>query len=364
MQQTHPKQQATETTHILNVKDGAPILNSAFNSCFWLTVILAVVYLGTWARTTPLHEVYSVVFWSSACLVKRAVIYAANAFVSWHWALPVYLGMPQEDVRLFHLPGSIPVDKWLAMYGERRVLVRDALQRKVPHFLSLVIDTVLWTTALQSNVSPSGLLAVSVLYRFACVLLQGFALRFASEVSETCWVYLSASVFTAARIRDGRYRWQNLTMVVLGTFWGLILAKVVWSQNITVLFPQSESALLLQLMWLPVAVGDAMAEIVGCCFGRRYFEVSGVGEVNRKTLEGVAAMFLSTWVACVLAVAVAAHSGFLVSASVWTWISVSTMIAIGTTMAETWSPRSTDNLTIPLTGCAVLYVFGVMLDHH
>jgi dolichol kinase len=86
-----------------------------------------------------------------------------------------------------------------------------------------------------------------------------------------------------------------------------------------------------------------------------------VGDINLKTLEGVAGMFLSTLASCVAAVLIAAHQGQLVSAPLPAWFFVALLVALVTTMAETWSPRATDNFTIPLSACAVLFAFGLVV---
>ena len=42
----------------------------------------------------------------------------------------------------------------------------------------------------------------------------------------------------------------------------------------------------LQICWVPVAIGDSMAEIVGSIFGTHFFSVPGIGDINKKTWEG------------------------------------------------------------------------------
>ena len=106
---------------------------------------------------------------------------------------------------------------------------------------------------------------------------------------------------------------------------------------------------------LPVAIGDSFAEVVGSLFGRRYFSVSGLGEINKKTVEGVAAMFTTTLVSLVVAVFVSTKENKI--DSLQEWLIVSFSISITSTLAETYSPRSTDNFTIPGSTCIVLHIY-------
>jgi dolichol kinase len=111
-----------------------------------------------------------------------------------------------------------------------------------------------------------------------------------------------------------------------------------------------------------VAVGDAFAEIIGSCFGSYEFEVLGVGEVNKKTLEGVLAMFITTLVSCVGAVWFADSRGDLINGNSASWLTVAALVSVLSTVMETFSPRSTDNFTIPLSGYFVLRAYAHFLN--
>eukprot|EP00931_Biecheleriopsis_adriatica_P086632 TRINITY_DN61255_c0_g1_i1.p2 TRINITY_DN61255_c0_g1~~TRINITY_DN61255_c0_g1_i1.p2 ORF type:complete len:154 (+),score=33.95 TRINITY_DN61255_c0_g1_i1:51-464(+) len=103
---------------------------------------------------------------------------------------------------------------------------------------------------------------------------------------------------------------------------------------------------MLTLIWIPIGIGDAAAEIFGVLFGKHEFEVTGLGEINRKTLEGCAGMFLCTWLA----------SAFVVSS--WHVLNTTAthifiiVVALVTMVLETWTPRGFDNFTI--TAAAIL----------
>ena len=103
---------------------------------------------------------------------------------------------------------------------------------------------------------------------------------------------------------------------------------------------------ILNLIWIPLGIGDAAAGIAGVLFGKHEFEVMGLGEINRKSLEGCAGMFFATWLA---SASVACSWNVLNSFNTHSFIIV---VALVMTAVETWTPRAFDNFTIP--GGAIL----------
>lgn len=349
------------------VDEESPLLKSDVGKQIIVTDISFSISVGVTVSSSALYFFYycctAKVGVTAVCLcgtllfIKRALLLGLNFLLGWHWALPKYVGLTPGEVRMFYMRDPVPVHSWIEKYGERRIKIRDALQRKCWHIINLCLDSAMYTFAIRRlHLQPEALLAISVLYIGVCVFGQGLCLYFASDMSDTTWLVLSAHLFGPPRIRDGLWRWYNLAFVVLGTSWGQLLAKITWFKTIVSLYPSSEAALLLQLMSLPLAVGDAMAEIIGSCFGCNHFEVSGVGEINTKTIEGVVAMFASTLISCLLAVLSAWHGGLLESGSLLVWVAICHSIAVLTTAAETFSPRSSDNCTIPLSSALVLCV--------
>merc|ERR1712196_613830 len=89
------------------------------------------------------------------------------------------------------------------------------------------------------------------------------------------------------------------------------------------------------LITLPCAYGDCLAEIIGVN-GRLRFDVSGLGEKNNKSLEGMLAMFAGS----VLPSLPYAHA-----VGGWPYLLI---VGFFATIAETWTPRGFDNITIPV----------------
>eukprot|EP00933_Yihiella_yeosuensis_P022520 TRINITY_DN1774_c0_g1_i1.p1 TRINITY_DN1774_c0_g1~~TRINITY_DN1774_c0_g1_i1.p1 ORF type:complete len:370 (-),score=40.45 TRINITY_DN1774_c0_g1_i1:254-1363(-) len=346
--------------HSLLLKDSQKIdIDSAFLLSVGVSLSTCTGFLAVWGYMNP-GDVGKVCLCALICMVMRSVIFVASFLIGYYYVLPECLKVAPDDIHQLCMPGPIPVDAWIAKYGEKNIMVRDGLQRKIPHMFHVVFDVAVFTWAMQVlHLSPDGILAVSVLYRGMTVATQAVTLCNSSKMSDKCWYFVSATLFAAGRIRDGRHRWMNLSFVILSTFWGIFVAKIIWFKIIVTLFAPSQSSLLLQLMWMPVAIGDSFAEMVGSCWGKHWFNVTGVGEKNTKSIEGVVAMFVSTLVSSIWMISMAEREGVMQNASLHGWIVVSFMIAIATTLAETFSPRSTDNFTIPLSAGLVLYIAGL-----
>lgn len=98
--------------------------------------------------------------------------------------------------------------------------------------------------------------------------------------------------------------------------------------------------------------GDTFAELVGSTIGRLTFPVKGFGEVNRKSVEGVLACFVSSFVALFVA---ASDAHFPSESALKVPILVVHLLSASVaTLAETFSIRSTDNATMVLAVVAIL----------
>jgi CDP-diglyceride synthetase len=302
-------------------------------------------------------EAYWVFLWTLISFVKLPIVASLNFYVGASWFLPTYLGMTQEEVSIFYSPSPIPTAEWIERYGSRKIKVRDSLQRKIPHFLYGFVDIAIWSGTMYAAVlSPAAVLAMQCAYR----ALYTAVLFLCIEYHERGGAWPAWFLSHQWRIRDGNLRFENQVAVTFGTLWGVIVTKLLWIVSLVPLYAASERSLLLQLCFLPVAVGDAFAEIIGSCFGSYEFEVVGVGDVNKKTWEGVLAMFITTLVSCTGAVWFADSRGDLTGESLTSWLIVAALISLLSTVMETYSPRSTDNFTIPLSGYFILRLYAFL----
>jgi phytol kinase len=99
---------------------------------------------------------------------------------------------------------------------------------------------------------------------------------------------------------------------------------------------------------LPMAFGDAAASIVGQKIGRHQFNI-----FSKKSLEGTAAMFITTFVSVSLSLLL---FSYLIPFSTYTLLMASLGIAATATALEALTPKGLDNLTVPLIS-ALIFLF-------
>jgi phytol kinase len=126
----------------------------------------------------------------------------------------------------------------------------------------------------------------------------------------------------------------------------------------TVYFPIS-FALIICLFWgrpnllaaslMPMTWGDALAAILGRCYGQRKYRMLGFP----RSVEGSLAMFLFSWVSTFLALLLLPPLGWQTS------LLYSLAVAVFATLVEALSPWHIDNLTVPLLSAALLYLMDV-----
>ena len=119
------------------------------------------------------------------------------------------------------------------------------------------------------------------------------------------------------------------------------------------IFPRTEFAVVFALIWGSYLVADASAEIVGSLFGTQRLRVWGIGDVNRKSVEGTAAAFVATLIFCVIVVT---------TNSLGTpWLVLSGILALSNCLTELYSPRGTDDFTMGTTNALICWAFGAWL---
>ena len=66
-------------------------------------------------------------------------------------------------------------------------------------------------------------------------------------------------------------------------------------------YPEETNKILFALAVQPLIWGDTFGEIIGSFYGRIEFNVIGIGEINKKTVEGTVAVFLSSLISLLIA---------------------------------------------------------------
>jgi phytol kinase len=123
----------------------------------------------------------------------------------------------------------------------------------------------------------------------------------------------------------------------------------------TVYFPISFAAII-WLLWdrphllvaslMPLTWGDALAAVVGKSVGRRRYTIFG----STRTLEGSAVLFVISWVATLIPLALMAPPPVSLARAV----GVAAAVAVGAVLIEAISPWGIDNLTVPASSVLLL----------
>jgi len=109
---------------------------------------------------------------------------------------------------------------------------------------------------------------------------------------------------------------------------------------------------LLALSVQPLIWGDTFGEVIGSFFGRYEFNVLGIGEINKKTVEGTTAVFLSSFISLIVVY------WMLIDPSVdmfyYDYITTLFYHAVIMMIVEVAAPRSTDNFFLQTFGLYIL----------
>jgi dolichol kinase len=116
-------------------------------------------------------------------------------------------------------------------------------------------------------------------------------------------------------------------------------------------FPPETFGVLYAFIWLSYAVADIASEVFGSLLGRHGIRVWGLGDINRKSWEGVAAAFV-----CTLAVnlVIVATNGLSPA-----WWALALVISVMNPIVELASPRGTDDFTMATANALICWAFGV-----
>jgi dolichol kinase len=231
---------------------------------------------------------------------------------------------------------SLDVQELTEILSERRLRIADAVGRKGMHILFFLVSLIIvQTMELGHDAAIHSGIAVGIVTMIFMLALY----------RSDSW--LGQMIFRPyARVMDGkRARLNMLSAQVLGTAQATLLATLGYL-GLFALGDETYAYAMMYAIYLPVALGDTMGEIVGAFWGKQKLRVLGIGDVNRKSVEGTAAVFLTTLIALlVVSIAVPSPEGY---------VGLAFLIAVVTTVTELVSPRSTDSFFIPVINAAVV----------
>lgn len=293
-----------------------------------------------------------------------------------------------RDQPISHLPPRPPKDESTGIqrfnlhylkskYGDKKLRYTDSIPRKSLHFTSGLC------LALQLQ-----LITQTFVLNFQSALLGGICITILlgiCNIPRLADTWVATHVYGGLnRTRDGIYGRTNLFVAYTGTTFGILISYMLaylyvlphlptkQDDDTTTTEEESSSPTTLPLLlpdyqmligllyYAPLAVGDALGELIGGPFGGTCFptfRVKGFGEINKKSVEGCFAVFVGSFGSTAL---VSYGYGVMTNdATATSWIVLCLCLGITTTIVETIAFRSTDNFFIPVCNVIVLIVaFG------
>jgi CDP-diglyceride synthetase len=260
-------------------------------------------------------------------------------------------GFSNEELKeVFSSRMNRPFDlaPYLARHSERRIRILDMVGRR-GRFITLgaVGFYHLYARIAQDPAQNRQFLTVVLQDGlFDAVLLSWVALAAYRSDGFLGRVFYGAQ----SRLMDGTLARANCLLIT--TLWAAFrLVMVPIGVQLSARFPTHTYAALFGFVWLSYMAADALSEIVGALFGKQKLRVWGLGDVNRKSVEGTVAGFVGSLAVCLLIVS---HQGL---PSSWLWLALA--VSISNTTLELFSPRGTDDFTMATANALLCWAFGV-----
>jgi len=236
----------------------------------------------------------------------------------------------------------------ISKYPERKIRVLDMIGRRGRAAVMALVGFVILYLAIWESPGPESL-AVGIQNNFFESIVFGWWMILTYRSNG----FLGKVTYGAqARIMDGRLARANCLLI--GTLWGTFkFVMIPIGLQLGAVFPPEHYAVLFLYIWVAYLVGDTASEVVGSLWGKQKLRVSGIGEVNRKSIEGTIACFLGALLICVLGIYFHGLSP--------SWLVLALAIAVVDTVVELWSPRGTDDLLLATSNAFLCWGFGVWL---
>ena len=331
-----------------------------------------LVFLGALLYTTAITVFWAVAmvlgpervpFFGNYRIDGRAIGRIAFGFlvfsVAWGWIwyairallLRRFVGMSNEDVReVFTSRMGRPFDLsgLLARYSERRIRITDMIGRR-GRFVTIGVLGFFYIYA-RVAVEPK---PEYLQFGAADSLFDAAALSWISLAFYASNGFFGRVVYGAqTRIMDGVLGRANCLLIT--TLWNAFkFVMVPLSAWLALRFPPETFAPLFAFIWPSYLAADALSEIVGSLFGKQKLRVWGIGEVNRKSVEGTVAGFVGALALC-LGVVAARHLPMA-------WVGLAVVIAASNTLFELVSPRGTDDFTMATANALLCLGFGAIV---
>lgn len=283
---------------------------------------------------------YKVLAYSLAIVLELIIIYPLFAFFKWSLLGRLKMPIAERRVIFSNRRKYFDLKYFINKYGDRNLRIVDGLSRKLLH-----IATGCWRLLIFNLVIQDTQVSLKVTLLFQVIAVCLFIISYSSNK-----IFGLAGIIYGAtsRIRDGIYGRKNI-FIAQFSFLSLLPLALLEEAAINNLADSSYMLLFPSLIFFPITIGDALGEIIGTIWGKQKLRVWGVGEINRKSLLGTAAVFLGSLFPLLLIV--------FFNALPWQWWLMCLSIAITTTIVELVAPRGTDNFCIPVGNALTCLVF-------
>jgi dolichol kinase len=279
--------------------------------------------------------------------------------VIWGWIwygirallLRKFVGMSKDEVReIFTSRMHRPFDLagYLGRYSERRIRITDMIGRR-GRFVTIGVMGFLYIYG-RVSVDPK---PEYLQFGAADSLFDAMALSWLFLAFYYSDGFFGKVVYGAqTRIMDGALGRANCLLI--STLWGTFkFIFVPLSARLALHFPPETFAPLFAFIWPSYLAADACAEIAGSLFGKQKLKVWGMGEVNRKSIEGTVAGFAASLAVCL---AVVFARGLPLP-----WVGLAVVISLSNTLLELFSPRGTDDFTMATANALLCLGFGILV---
>ena len=266
-------------------------------------------------------------------------------FAYFKWQLMQRAGMSAEDCKLVFSNRSryFDLETLVERYGDRKLRMIDGLSRKLLHIVAGVWQLVI----LNYVVKDTETALIATLFYQMLVLLLSIVSYSSNKIFGLAGFMYGAS----SRIRDGIYGRKNL-FAARCAFLNLFPLAIIDQMAKNSVEDPRNLVLFSFFVFLPLTVGDALGELIGTTWGKQKLRVWGIGQINRKSWLGTAAVFLGSLVP-LLAVVSLHNLGLL-------WYALALSVSLLTTAIELAAPRGTDNFFIPVGNAALCLVFVIL----
>lgn len=257
---------------------------------------------------------------------------------------------PDERRETFssRMDGPYDLPGLLARHSERRIRIVDMIGRR-GRFITLQMAGFYYLYArISADPNPSFLTLFLQDSLVDAVVFSWVAL--ALYYSSGWWARMFFGAQT--RIMDGSLARANFLLI--NTLWSVFkFVMIPIGVGLTARFPPATFAPLFILIWGSYTAADASSEIIGSLFGKQKIRVWGMGDVNRKSVAGTWAAFLSSLVLCLWVIQ--SHHLPL------PWFALAVVISISNAFLELFSPRGTDDFTMATANALLCLGFGAFV---